>query len=101
MRSLASAACALAQSLLDSAFHCAAIADAALKLTGNVGCHQVSIRIRRFDLFHFQINLLARQCFQLLAQNFDALAFATDQNAGFGSLKGDLDFAWISFDFDS
>ncbi len=54
---------ALANSLLNSPFHRAAITNPTFQLARNILCDQKGIHIRVLDFFNIQVNLFANQSF--------------------------------------
>ena len=70
---------ALAEALLDRAFHGAAITDAPFDLPGDIHRNQISVRIRRFDFLDLKIDLPPGQRFKALTERRDLLPLAPDQ----------------------
>src|SRR5581483_8406841 len=89
--------CALANRLLNGALHGAAISNAAFQLIGHILGNQHRVGIRRTDFFDVKINLFPNQCFEGNANLLHALAFASDQDAGLGSMDGNPNLAGKAF----
>ena len=84
---------------LDGHFDGAAIVDACFQLLGNGFCNDIGVQFWLTDLRNVDLNVFARQFFQLFANAINLLATFTDNNTGAGiGLRYDTGLGPIRFD---
>src|SRR5690606_36601149 len=74
---------------------------AALELAGDVQRHQTGVEIRLFDFLYLDLDLLAGQFFEALAQLLDAVALTTDHDAGLRGVERHLNLVRVALDLDA
>src|SRR5690606_10132286 len=89
---------ALAHGLADRALHGAAVADALLKLGGDIFSNQRRVGVRLFNLRNLDLDLLARHFFQPLAHLLHRFALTPDEDAGAGGVDGHQKLVRIALD---